>query len=303
MTMRHEAIFYHGAGEYADAVGGRVTAALDAGQPVLVAVPEERADLLRDVIGERPGAVEYLDMDSVGRNPARIIPMVAEFIDHCAGRPSTGIGEPAWPDRSEAETAEVVRHEALVNTAFAGTTSDLLCPYDAAALQADALEAAARTHPVVNIEGQARESATFTDPAEVWSSTRHLPAAPPGAPTLEFDRGRLAAVRDLVVELAGEHLPAARARHLVIAANEVASNSVQHAGGTGTVRVWAEPDAVVCEIRDAGRLTDQLAGRRAPEPAHGRGLWLANQLCDLVQLHPDGAGTVVRMRVGFTPGS
>jgi hypothetical protein len=42
-------------------------------------------------------------------------------------------------------------------------------------------------------------------------------------------------------------------------------------------------------------------GQQRPKPATGldcgRGLWLANQLCDLVQLRTSGTGTVVRTYV------
>ena len=43
---------------------------------------------------------------------------------------------------------------------------------------------------------------------------------------------------------------------------------------------------LICEVRDSGRLDDPLAGRRRPEIPElgGHGLWIANQICDLVQL-------------------
>ena len=57
--------------------------------------------------------------------------------------------------------------------------------------------------------------------------------------------------------------------------------------------------AVVCEVRDHGRIADPLAGRRVPAPARpsGRGLWLANNLCDLMQIRLQDDGCVVRIRV------
>jgi anti-sigma regulatory factor (Ser/Thr protein kinase) len=86
----------------------------------------------------------------------------------------------------------------------------------------------------------------------------------------------------------------------VMAANELATNSVRHAGGDGSLRLWQEDDMVVCEVRDAGRLTDPLVGRRRPTPTQvsGRGLWIVNQLCDLVQIRSSAAGTVVRIQIG-----
>ncbi len=43
-----------------------------------------------------------------------------------------------------------------------------------------------------------------------------------------------------------------RAADLLLAVNEVATNSLLHGGGRGTVRLWREADALVCEVRDEG---------------------------------------------------
>jgi hypothetical protein len=55
----------------------------------------------------------------------------------------------------------------------------------------------------------------------------------------------------------------------------------------------------VCGIRDRGRIDESLAGRERPtaERHSRRGLWIANQLCDLVQLRTFPAGTAVRLHM------
>jgi anti-sigma regulatory factor (Ser/Thr protein kinase) len=90
-----------------------------------------------------------------------------------------------------------------------------------------------------------------------------------------------------------------RADDLVLCADELAANSLLHGGGSGDVTLWRDHDTVVCEVSDAGTIDDPLAGRRAPslDRVGGRGLWLANQLCDLVQLRSGAAGTVVRLHM------
>ncbi|MCZ9342699.1 ATP-binding protein, partial [Streptomyces sp. TRM76130] len=52
----------------------------------------------------------------------------------------------------------------------------------------------------------------------------------------------------------------------------------------------------VCEVRDAGRLADPLAGRRpaARDQRGGRGLLLVNLVSDLVRVHTGPDGTTVR---------
>jgi hypothetical protein len=65
------------------------------------------------------------------------------------------------------------------------------------------------------------------------------------------------------------------------------------------LRVWDEGDSVICEVSDRGRMDKPLAGRARPEldEQGGWGLWLANQLCDLVQLRTLADGMVVRLHV------
>ena len=82
-------------------------------------------------------------------------------------------------------------------------------------------------------------------------------------------------------------------------AHELATNTVRHGGGTGTLLAWHEPGTFFCEVRDAGRIEDPLVGRVEPgmEAECGRGLWLANHLCDLVQIRSLPAGSVVRLHM------
>jgi anti-sigma regulatory factor (Ser/Thr protein kinase) len=91
-----------------------------------------------------------------------------------------------------------------------------------------------------------------------------------------------------------------RAEHieeLVLAVDELATNSIRHGGGSGTLRCWREGEALLCEVQDRGWIDAPLVGRRRPDPeaSSGRGVWLANQLCDLVQIRSSSTGTVVRV--------
>jgi hypothetical protein len=57
-------------------------------------------------------------------------------------------------------------------------------------------------------------------------------------------------------------------------------------------------------IRDGGRFDKPLADRQRPSRniAGPRGLWVANQLCDLVQIRTLPEGTVVRLHKRRPPG-
>ena len=127
-----------------------------------------------------------------------------------------------------------------------------------------------------------------------------LPDPPPNAARIDFDSDRLSEVRKLVTQLADQHgLGAEAVEGLVLALNEVATNSVRHGGGRGVVRAWVTPASLVCEVRDEGVIADPLVGRFRPGPTQGGGfgLWLANQLCDLVQVRSSGQGSVVRLHM------
>jgi anti-sigma regulatory factor (Ser/Thr protein kinase) len=97
-------------------------------------------------------------------------------------------------------------------------------------------------------------------------------------------------------------LSPARTTDLVLAASELAANSVRHGGGHGTARFWREPGALVVEVADGGRVEQPLVGRVEPAPIQegGRGLWMANQLCDLVRIRSAEAGTAVRLHMGLS---
>lgn len=125
---------------------------------------------------------------------------------------------------------------------------------------------------------------------------------------LTFGPGELRQVRRLVAGLAHEAgLSRHRTDELTVVVNELAANSVDHGGGRGTMRGWLEPDALVVEVSDAGTLGESAQGRSAGidrpqiDSERGRGLWIARQLADELEVLPaghdaDGArGTLIRV--------
>jgi anti-sigma regulatory factor (Ser/Thr protein kinase) len=96
-------------------------------------------------------------------------------------------------------------------------------------------------------------------------------------------------------------LPESRVADFVIAVGEVAGNTVRHARSPGSMEIWRDGDEIVCEIRDAGVITDPLAGRQPPSPeaGGGHGLWIVHQVCDHVELRSDENGTVIRLHMSL----
>lgn len=112
-----------------------------------------------------------------------------------------------------------------------------------------------------------------------------------------FALNGLAEVRSVVAEQAARFgLAPDRTADFVLAVDEIACNSVQHGGGDGALRMWPEQDRLLCEISDRGVIDDQHLDRARPatDAMGGRGLWLAQQLCDELQITSTASGTVVR---------
>jgi anti-sigma regulatory factor (Ser/Thr protein kinase) len=299
--MPHEALLYRNDADYTAGVVAFVTAAVDAAVPILVAVPPHHLDLVRGAMGARATSVEFEDMSQLGRNPARIIPAIRRFLERHPDRPARFVGEPAWPGRSTAELTEASRHEAMLNTAFAGAAVDLLCPYDAHGLDAATISTAWLTHPWVVDHSHGRSSPQYAEPERLYAiDSDPLESPPEHATSMPIDDDDLFDLRDLVRHFSDRHgLTATQVQDLVLAVNEIATNTLVHTTEPGTLTIWRDAHAVVCEVRDSGLISDPFAGRRPPDQTldHGRGLWMANQLCDLVQLRSGASGTTVRLHM------
>lgn len=294
----HIALFYCGEKEYVDGVMRFIAPALEASEPVAIAVPRHRAGPLEESFAAHP-EIELFDMLELGRNPARIIPAVEGMLARHEGSLLHYVGEPIWAGRSHEEIREATRHEALINLAWPGAHIRVLCPYDADALDPYVLVDAERTHPHLIRAGDSVQSPSYAGPGLPIGCEEPLPEPPGDALTLPFGLQNLYAVRSLVKWTANQAgMPHRRVDDLVIAVNELATNTVRHAHGGGLLRVWRTPGQVICQVEDAGQIHDPLAGRRPPAPgvAGGVGLWTVNQLCDLVEVRTDGDGTTIRVR-------
>jgi SAM-dependent methyltransferase/anti-sigma regulatory factor (Ser/Thr protein kinase) len=302
----HAALRWRGAHDYLDGVLRFVGHGIGIGEPVLVAVPGDRVDQVRTALGPTADAVQFADMTAVGRNPGRILAgVLCPFVDkHPNGRVRV-VTEPVWPGRSEAEYPGCVQHEALINLALAHRPATVLCAYDAR-LAPSVLADAESTHPILLEHGEWRASPGFADPAEVvdaWNQSlpepREVPStlvfAAPGGPR------QVRRVTHDVAERAG--LTGRRLTDLLLAVNEVATNTVLHTGRPGLFSIWSDADQVVCQVHDSGHIADPLAGRRCPAPhdTAGHGLRLVHDLCDLVRVHTRPGETTVRMHMRLGP--
>jgi anti-sigma regulatory factor (Ser/Thr protein kinase) len=176
-----------------------------------------------------------------------------------------------------------------------------LCPYAAAGLPRDVIADAGRTHPGIVRDGLPQASPCYGGAGGIPPGCDAALAVPPAtAQTLSY-RTSLRALRLLVEDHAtGCGLSADRTASLVLAVSEVAANTLRHTGGGGTLHVWHSRGEMLCQVEDGGWITDPLAGRRrrpAVEPGHG--LWVVNQVCDLVEMRTGKDGTTIRLHMNL----
>jgi len=299
--FEHEALFYRGEEDFLAGLLPFVREGLDLDEVVVVAEPRPRLELLRDALGDDARAVQFLDMAEIGGNPARIIGVWAATLEkHTrAGRRVRGVGEPAFAGRRPAEFAECELHELLLNRAFDdGPAWRLLCPYDEDRLPRAVTRGALHTHPIRSTSASRLTSDSYAADGVGAAFGAALPPPTEGVFRGTFRAREVPATRRTVAHYARRcGLSEEQVEVLELAASELATNSVVHGGGSGTVAMWLEPGAVVVEFSDSGHVTDPLTGRTMPplESEGGRGVYLVNQLCDLVQLRSSEHGTAVRV--------
>jgi anti-sigma regulatory factor (Ser/Thr protein kinase) len=296
----HDVMFWSRPDAFVHATVDFVRGGLLAGERVLVALPAPRLRAVQTALGDEARRVDFADMEGLGANPARIIAAWVQFVTASADRPSRGVGEPLWAGRSSVEVSECQLHEALLNDAIpASAPLWLRCPYEVSALPAEVVDDALQAHPWVAAEdgrALANEAYAGGELGAVGFATP-LPDPPAASIVRTITHETLRSVRDLAAHVARVcGVAEGRAEDLGLALHELGVNAVVHGNG-GTLRLWRTPESLVCEVRDRGVVADPLTGRLAPstEEPDGRGLWMVNQLCDLVQLRSSGAGTTVRV--------
>lgn len=277
--FRHDAFVYTSDEEFVRLAAPFLRDGLTVGETVVAALPPDRIAELRAALDTED--VRYVDITTTGRNPARLIPFWRGILDRSPGRPVRALAEQAYPGRTDAEYEEALFHEALTDIAFAAETGfRLRCPYDAAA----------GFDPTAN----------HSDPAALAEKTFRtaLSGVPDRAERWAFELADLGQVRQWVNAQASSHgVSRDRLDDLALALHEICTNSIRFGGGGGTLSVWIADGALICDVADQGRIDDLLVGRVLPplDGLGGRGVWLANQLCDLVQLRSGDDFTQVRL--------
>src|SRR6266516_6341260 len=208
MTSAIFAFLYRDASEYLEHVLAFIREGLARAEPVFAVLPGDLGWRLRADLGAADGQLAVADVNELGRNPARITLALGTFADEHAGQQVRIVTEPLWPARTDAETAEVMNHEALVQLAAAAVNGQILCAYDASQLSPARIGGACHAHPEVLERGRRRPSSGYgagTGPPR----EAELPPPPASAEFIAYD-SQLRPVRALARSYGAVHGPLRR---------------------------------------------------------------------------------------------
>jgi hypothetical protein len=318
-TFEHWACIYDDDKQFLQTAVPFLADGLELGEPVLAVTTPANLELLGTALGDRSGDLDYADSAFFGRRPPQRVAAFNRYWKGCGSardgsqgsRRDSGdtgysgvriLAEPVWAGRSSREVTAWTRMEAALNVTLAPTSISMICPYDARTLDQDIVSGALRTHPVLVAGSHPSPSVHYADPAAFARSCDTGPLADPPscAAAFEFD-GDLRGLRRFIAGRAAAHGVAGdHADMLVLGVSEVGAYLKSRWPASAAVRVWEQPGAVVCDFRQPGAsISDPFIGLRPAGlvPGDGDGLWLANQICDWMEIRSDADGCVIQLQV------
>jgi anti-sigma regulatory factor (Ser/Thr protein kinase) len=301
-ALKHPALLHAGPDEFLNYIGPFVAEGIELGEPTLVAVDAHNLAALRDAVGHGASTVAWADTGTWFPHTGT---RLRAFHDIATEEQKAGathvrlVGEPVWPTEP-ARVREWHRYESVLNHVLAAFPVTLVCTYDTTRLAPSIIEGARRTHPAFH-QGFERPSDVFLEPEAFLRAWTHELVPPPFSAVRVTNLTDPGETRRAVLELAREADVEERPAHdMCLAASEVLTNALVHGEGIVTLVAWSDGGSFVCQIEDEGPgIGDPLAGYRPPDPAamNGRGLWLARQMVDLVQIGSPESGAAVRLHM------
>jgi anti-sigma regulatory factor (Ser/Thr protein kinase) len=281
-----------------------LSAGLAAGEPTVVSLEPERAELVRGALPAASDAV-YLTTDEVYARPTAAIRSYREMMAGFVADGATGIRIFGEIPRAAIDTSWDwwARYEAAVNHAYDEFPLRSMCAYDTRTTPRAVLDDVARTHPFVATPGGGRQvNPGYVDPPTFLAAPRAMVPDPiqDAEPLVELSDPRPQVARRAVVEANKTELPDAEIDDLVLAVSEMVENTLRHGRRPARLRIWSDAEHMVVTVHDAGPgPTDPFAGLvPAERETGGRGLWLTHQICSHVALHRDETGFTVRLTAG-----
>ncbi|MBW0117338.1 ATP-binding protein [Pseudonocardia abyssalis] len=291
----HLAVPFAGAHDLAARLEPALGTALTAGDPVLAVLADPERDAVSALLGPDASRVDFADPVRVHAVPAFTVAVRwARLARQAVAGRVLVIGQHLQlPDVGVEHWA---RLDLAIDVAIEGLPITVLCACP------DSDPVIGVTHPQLLTADGPRPGPGYRPPPEAL--VEYPPPPPPhlgpADTDVAFRMADLSAVRRRVAAAAASAgLDDDRADDLVLAVNELATNSVEHGPGAARLQLWATAGSVIAEVADRGRMNVPFPGlvRPSSSGARGRGLWLASELTDVLQVWSDDEGTVVRVRM------
>ncbi len=301
----HEASIYASDAELRDTALPFLCDGLDAHEPTYVILGPHGDNLVRRELGEREG-LHYLLATDVYVNPAKTVQGYRDVLatEVAAGaeqirfitevpHPGTGSVWDWWG-----------RYEAAVNEIFASLPVWAICTYDERTTPGDVLDEVLRTHPFLAGPGGEHAANEGYESPSAFLAQRARPYIDPleaGEPMVELTDPSLAEARRAAVAVTDPLFGSETADNLALAVSEVVANAQRYGRPPVVLRLWSGPDRIVATIKDSGAGIHDATIGLAPvdsDQSGGRGLWIANQLCDHLAITRSHDGFLVRLVVG-----
>ncbi len=299
----HRALIYEQPAEFVSGIRDFLRSGLTNEERTVVVADRRKIGWLHEDLGAAASSVDFLDAGDTlvrrGRAARSLIERLGE--EALSGGPLRVVTEEDLSARPSHAVRDYLCMEAAANVAYRDLPISILCAYDASVASLEVLSACRSTHPETLRGGAVQASAEYRPPAEFIMASSAVVEPPSDAAVLEIEAAEdLARARGLLrSEAASARVPAEDVADLVLAADEVLTNALVHGRAPRVLYVYGEEDALVCHVHDAGSGLDPLAAYLPPpeDALRGRGLWIARQTCDALEIASDSSGTHVRLMI------
>jgi hypothetical protein len=304
----HAAVCHRTTDELVAAVLPFVEEGLQLRERVYVNLAPHRIGAIQVELGPEADRVRWSDSRQWLPHPARRLRGLHELIDgeeRHGGSRLRLVGECAFPSGPPEMVAEWERFDAVLNDALAGSPVTMLCTYDSASLAPDLIDRVPCSHPTLGVgPSDANPRYLAPDSYLLWHRIE-LAAAPESALRIGGEVTPADARTFVRQVLGGPHPLTSRGAldDVLVAVTEVVTNAWWVGATRLDLACWREGSEVGVQVDDDGPgVADPLAGYRRPPPGadRGRGLWIARQLVDLLEISSHPPQTSVRLRI-FDP--